>query len=72
MRKTKRGAMQVSFTLHKKKNTFDNGLKYLKFTYECELGSIGDINVVAQKEASSPDQWDLSPGKDNIRVLLTG
>lgn len=42
------------------------------FTQKCELGGITDINVVTQEEASSVSKWDLSPGEDNTRVLLTG
>lgn len=37
------------------------------------MGAITDVNVVAQEEASSVGQRDLSPGKDNISpVLLSG
>lgn len=42
------------------------------FTNKRELRGIADVNVVAQEETSSVGKWDLSPGEDNTRVLLTG
>lgn len=40
------------------------------FTEKRELGAIIDVDVVAQQEASSVGQWDLSPGQENVSVLL--
>ena len=41
------------------------------FTKKLELGTITHVNIVAQEEASSVSQWDLTPGEDNVGVLLS-
>lgn len=44
----------------------------MTFTQKCELRAIAHVNIEAQDKASSVDQWDFSPGEENIRALLTG
>lgn len=39
-------------------------------TYKIEVGVITDVNIITQQEASSVGQWDLFPGKQDIRAML--
>lgn len=55
-----------------KLTVYQDGINIKTGTYKSEVGVIIDINIITQQESSSVGQWDLFPGKQDIRVLLMG